>query len=78
MSTRTTPFNDQVARSQPESAPSQLTLSVTDPATPIPGDGYWYLIRTRDAVGTATYDNGSSSQVGLRDAEVQASGNDCM
>jgi len=41
------------------------------------GEGYWYLSRTRDAVGKGTYESGSSFQVGVRDAEIAASNNDC-
>ena len=42
------------------------------------GQGYWYLVRTRDVVGKSTYDSGYSSQVGLRDQEIVASGVDCQ
>ena len=48
----------------------------TDPV-PNAGEGYWYLGRTRDAVGNGTFDSGYSSQVGLRDAEIEASGMAC-
>jgi len=47
-----------------------------DPA-PAVGTGYWYLSRTRDAVGNGTFDSGHSSQMGLRDTEIQASGASC-
>lgn len=43
-----------------------------------PGQGYWYLSRTRDVVGRGTYDSGFSSQVDLRDQEVLLSGVDCQ
>ena len=42
------------------------------------GEGFWYLVRTRDVVGKGTYDSGFSSQVGLRDQEILASGVDCQ
>jgi spore coat protein A len=41
------------------------------------GEGYWYLSRTRDAVGNGTFESGSSSQAGHRDAEIEASGVAC-
>lgn len=41
------------------------------------GQGYWYLSRTRDAVGKGTFDSGHSSQAGLRDGEIEASGVSC-
>jgi hypothetical protein len=46
--------------------------------SPDPGQGFWYLARTRDVVGKSTYDSGYSSQVGLRDQEVAGSGIDCQ
>jgi hypothetical protein len=56
----------------------QLATSVSHDAGNLdPGEGYWYLTRTRDVVGNGTYDSGYSSQVGLRDQEVAGSGVDC-
>ena len=48
----------------------------TDPALS-PGEGYWYLSRTRDVIGEGTFDGGYSSQEGRRDAEIEASGVSC-
>ena len=42
--------------------------------TPAAGDGVWYLVR---GAPTGTYDSGSASQSGSRDAEIAASGNGC-
>jgi hypothetical protein len=42
--------------------------------TPAEGDGYWFLVRADCGGG---YDSGGPAQVGLRDAEVAGSGNDC-
>ena len=44
---------------------------------PAPGAGFWYLVRSNDVEGPSTYDSGSSTQLGQRDAEILASGNDC-
>jgi hypothetical protein len=43
-----------------------------------PGQGHWYLTRSRDAAGRGTYDSGQPSQVGMRDQEIAASGVDCQ
>ncbi len=46
--------------------------------TPLaPGEGYWYLSRTRDAVGHGTFGSGYSAQDGERDPEIEASGVSC-
>jgi spore coat protein A len=42
--------------------------------TPGTGQGVWYLVR---GVPGGTYDTGSASQTGARDAEIAASGNGC-
>jgi hypothetical protein len=47
-------------------------------ANPAAGQGYWFLGRTRDAIGLGTYDSGHSSQAGLRDPGIAASGVDCQ
>ena len=49
--------------------------SFTTGATPSVGDGFWFLVRGRNCGGAGTYDDGS--QVGSRDAGINASGNDC-
>ena len=54
-----------------------LTLNTPHLGTPAPGQGSWYLGRTRDAVGRGTFDSGEPSQVGARDAEIAASGAGC-
>jgi cysteine-rich repeat protein len=41
---------------------------------PAPGEGVWYLVRSHPG---GTYDSGEPSQVGSRDAEIDASGNAC-
>jgi cysteine-rich repeat protein len=49
------------------------TFWVHDEA-PAPGQGVWYLVRGTPG---GTYDDGSPSQSGTRDAEIAASGNGC-
>ena len=49
--------------------------SFTTGGTPSAGDGYWFLVRGRNCGGAGTYDDGT--QVGSRDSEIAASGNDC-
>jgi len=51
--------------------------SSTAGGTPSVGDGFWFLVRGRNCGGNGTYDSGALRQVGLRDAEIAASGNDC-
>jgi hypothetical protein len=51
--------------------------TVTDSADPSVGNGYWFLVRGRNCGGVGTYDSGDPGQVGLRDAEIAASGHDC-
>jgi spore coat protein A len=47
-------------------------------ATPLaPGEGFWYLVRSNEGAGNATYDSGSPFQVDYRDDEIALSGNDC-
>jgi hypothetical protein len=41
------------------------------------GLGTWYVIRTASPCGNTTYNDGSLSQVGSRDAEIEGSGNAC-
>ncbi len=47
---------------------------LADPTTPPVGEGWWYLVRSQPG---GTYDSGAASQLGLRDAEIAASGNGC-
>ena len=41
------------------------------------GLGNWYLVRAASPCGNSTYNDGSPSQIGSRDAEIAASGNAC-
>ena len=51
--------------------------TVIHSGTPNVGNGFWFLVRGRNCGGAGTYDSGGAAQVGLRDAEIAASGNDC-
>ena len=51
--------------------------SHTDAETPDAGDGFWYLVRAVNNGAGATFDSGSPSQVGSRDAGIQASSSSC-
>ena len=44
---------------------------------PTPGNGYWFLVRGNSTQGHMSYQALYPSQVGLRDDEIGASGNDC-
>ena len=48
-----------------------------DSAVPGGGEDFWYLVRAVNCGGPASYDEGSPSQVGSRDAEIEASGAAC-
>lgn len=54
-----------------ETALNANTYADTD--TPSAGNGFWYLVRPVSCGGHGTYDSGAPSQVGSRDAEIQAS-----
>ena len=57
---------------------NDLTATSRDDAdTPGAGDGFWYLVRAVNCGGSATFDSGAPSQVGSRDAEIQASPSTC-
>jgi hypothetical protein len=57
---------------------NDLTGTSRDDAdTPPPSDGFWYLVRAASCGGSATFDSGAPSQVGLRDAEILASPSTC-
>ncbi|HZM70421.1 MAG TPA: kelch repeat-containing protein [Candidatus Cryosericum sp.] len=45
--------------------------------SPAVGQGFFYLVRGENCGGPATYDSGASSQVGSRDAEIEASPSSC-
>ena len=53
------------------------TAVVSGTPEPGSGDGYWYLVRGVNCKGKGTYDSGAAYQIGLRDAEIAASGSDC-
>ena len=55
---------------------NRTTTSLLDSGGLSPGQGIWFLVRGQNCGGNGTYDSGAS-QVGLRDAEVAGSGNDC-
>src|SRR5262245_14256461 len=44
---------------------------------PAPGTAYWYLVRPCNCVGSGSYDTGAASQVGSRDAGINASPQAC-
>jgi photosystem II stability/assembly factor-like uncharacterized protein len=45
---------------------------------PIPGEGFWFLVRVNPAGDVGTYDSGSFRQAGFRDSEIASSGVDCL
>ena len=48
-----------------------------DASAPSAGQGYWYVVRGANCAGPGTYDSGAASQVGARDAEIQAAAAAC-
>jgi hypothetical protein len=48
-----------------------------DDDPPLPGDGFWFLVRVNSDGDTGTYDSGSFLQTGMRDPEILLSGEDC-
>ena len=56
---------------------NRTTTSILSSGTPAAGDGFWFLVRGANCGGSGTYDSSGIGQVGLRDAEISASGNDC-
>jgi hypothetical protein len=52
-------------------------LSSSDPNQPTVGGAFYYLVRTSSVCGSGTYDSGSPSEVGSRDAEIAASPGAC-
>src|SRR5262245_25927750 len=48
-----------------------------DADPPAAGGGFWYVVRGVNDAGAGTYDSISTSQVGGRDAEINASPNSC-
>jgi len=53
---------------------NEVGTSWVNTETPGAGQGVWYLVRSQAG---GTYDSGSASQAGSRDAEIAASGNGC-
>jgi hypothetical protein len=51
--------------------------SFTETHVPAAGDGDWFLVRGISACDHGTFDDGSTSQVVLRDAPIAASANTC-
>jgi hypothetical protein len=58
-------------------ADDQATTSLPSPGTPASGGGAWYVVRYVGPAGNGTYDTTDPSQVGLRDAEIDASAQAC-
>ena len=51
--------------------------AAADTDTPPAGQGYYYVARDVNCGGAGTYNSGDASQVGSRDAEIDASANAC-
>jgi hypothetical protein len=45
---------------------------------PLPGEGFWYLVRRVTGSGNGSYDTCSPAQLGGRDAEIEQSGLGCL
>lgn len=56
---------------------NRVDLSLTYAGTPAVGAGWWFLVRGVNCGGAGTYDEGTSSQSGSRDAGITASGVAC-
>jgi hypothetical protein len=54
-----------------------VATTADDTATVPAGQGFWYLIRAVNCGGNASYNTGSPSQIGSRDAEIAASAVAC-
>jgi uncharacterized membrane protein len=66
------------AASSTDCLENDLTGTSRDDAdTPPASDGFWYLIRAANCGGSTTFDSGSPSQVGSRDAGIHASPSTC-
>jgi hypothetical protein len=59
-------------------ANNQEATTLAEPTTPSPGQSFWYAVRRVTPSGNSTYDSCAASQVGSRDAEIGASGFDCV
>jgi hypothetical protein len=58
-------------------ANDQVAMSRIDTAQPPTGNAFWYLVRGVSCGGAGTYNETGGSQVGSRDAEINASTNSC-
>jgi hypothetical protein len=58
-------------------AEDTTATSVEHPPNPNAGQAYFYLVRGNNCIGPGTYDSGSSSQSGPRDAGINASPVSC-
>jgi hypothetical protein len=52
--------------------------SLAEGEPPVPGEGFWFLLRPMNCGGNGTYDTVDPSQIGLRDAEVDAAPDSCL
>ncbi len=57
---------------------NRTTTSLLASSVPLLGEFSWFLVRGVNCGGSGTHDSGGASQVGLRDGEIAASGNDCQ
>jgi len=51
--------------------------TASDPTPVPPGDAFWYLVRGNNCAGAGSYDEGTASQSGSRNAPVDASAVAC-
>lgn len=58
-------------------ANNQIGTSLSFAGVPSVGDGFWFLVRAVNCGGSGTYNSGSSTQIGDRDSEINASLNSC-
>ena len=58
-------------------ANDQAGASYVDSSVPAAANGFWYLVRGVSCGGPGTYDTIDPSQIGNRDAEINASSNRC-
>ena len=56
---------------------NRTTTNLLDSSALAAGQAVWFLVRGQNCGGSGAYESAGSSQVGVRDAEVAASGNDC-
>lgn len=68
---------DYAAATQACEASGVADTTVSLGLDPSPGSGHWFLVRGNSTQGHMSYQALYPSQVGLRDDEISASGNDC-